>query len=140
MSADDHSDGRAEEGADDASSLSGAPARAELAAMEEVAAEPACDVQQLDPLGAEIERMRKEQLELKGKRQKLTRDLRNAQRKKKRLNDRARKLSDKDLLAVLMMRKNQREKSAAGENDAGAGRANLSEKAASSKSSRASEA
>ena len=62
-----------------------------------------------DPLGAQIEALKKEQQEMKDKKKRLQKDLRNAVRKKKRLSDRARRLSDKDLVAVLMMRKNQRE-------------------------------
>ena len=62
-----------------------------------------------DPLGAQIEALRKEQQEMKEHRKRLQKDLRNAQRKKSRLSQRARKLTDKDLVAVLMMRKNQRE-------------------------------
>ena len=62
-----------------------------------------------DPLGAQIEALRKEQQELKDQKKRLQKDLRNAERKKKRLSERARRLTDKDLVAVLMMRKNQRE-------------------------------
>ena len=62
-----------------------------------------------DPLGAQIEALRKEQQEMKEQRKRLQKDLRNAERKKRRLSQRARKLTDKDLVAVLMMRKNQRE-------------------------------
>ena len=62
-----------------------------------------------DPLGAQIEALRKEQQDMKDQKKRLQKDLRNAERKKRRLSERARKLSDKDLVAVLMMRKNQRE-------------------------------
>ena len=62
-----------------------------------------------DPLGAQIEALRKEQQEIKAEKKRLQKDLRNAERKKKRLSERARRLSDKDLVAVLMMRKDQRE-------------------------------
>lgn len=62
-----------------------------------------------DPLGAQIEALRKEQQDMKEKRKRVQKDLRNAERKKRRLSQRARKLSDKDLVAVFMMRKNQRE-------------------------------
>ena len=62
-----------------------------------------------DPLCAQIEALRKEQQDIKEKKKRLQKDLRNAERKKRRLSERARRLSDKDLVAVLMMRKNQRD-------------------------------
>ena len=62
-----------------------------------------------DGLGSEIEALRKEQQALKDQKKKIQKNLRNAVRKKKRLSDRARKLTDKDLVAVLMLRKNQRD-------------------------------
>ena len=62
-----------------------------------------------DPLGAKIEALRKEQQDMKERKKRLQKKLVNAERKKKRLCQRARLLSDKDLVAVLMMRKNQRE-------------------------------
>lgn len=62
-----------------------------------------------DGLGSEIEALRKEQQALKDQKKKIQKNLRNAVRKKKRLCDRARKLTDKDLVAVLMLRKNQRD-------------------------------
>lgn len=78
-----------------------------------------------DALGAQIEALRKEQQTLKDQKKKLQKDLRNAVRKKKRLCDRARKLSDKDLIAVLMLRKNQRQarvQVSAGDDSVGASR------------------
>ena len=68
-----------------------------------------------DPLAAEIEALRKEQAELKAERKRLQLNLRNAQRKKARLGKRARQLSDNDLVAVLMMRKEQRATRAGGQ-------------------------
>ena len=62
-----------------------------------------------ETLGAQIDALRKEQQTLKDQKKKLHKELRNAVRKKKRLCDRARKLTDKDLVAVLMLRKHQQE-------------------------------
>ena len=61
-------------------------------------------------------------------------DLRNAERKKRRLSERARKLSDKDLVAVLMMRKNQREGRGGQEVEAEAGALRLADAAAAASS------
>ena len=60
-------------------------------------------------LGAQIEALRKQQQAMQDQKKRLAKDLRNAVRKRKRLSERARKLSDKDLVAVLMMRKDQRD-------------------------------
>lgn len=53
----------------------------------------------------EIESLKQAQTEARKARQKLARDLRNAQRRKRRLKVKARMLSNDDLVAVLMMRK-----------------------------------
>ena len=78
-----------------------------------VAEETAHDVSEellpKDALGTQIEALRKQQQALKEHKKRIQKDLKNAVRKKKRLCERARKLTDKDLLAVLMMRKTQRE-------------------------------
>ena len=75
-----------------------------------------------DPLGAKIEKLKKEQAEMKAQKKRLQKDLRNAERKKKRLSERARKLTDKDLVAVLLMRKNQRDARTTAEKEPGASR------------------
>ena len=62
-------------------------------------------------LRAQIEALRSEQHSLVSVKKRLQSQLRNAQRKKKRLCDRARQLTDKDLMSVLMMRKEAREPS-----------------------------
>ena len=80
-----------------------------------------------DPLGAQIEALRKEQQDMKDKKKRLRKNLRNAERKKRRLTERARRLSDKDLVAVLMMRKNQREGRGGQEVEAEAGALRLAE-------------
>lgn len=63
-----------------------------------------------DPLAAHIGSLRDEQLALASKKRALAKELRNAQRKKARLRSRARQLTDSDLVAVMMMRKEQRAK------------------------------
>jgi len=52
-----------------------------------------------------IARLKHEQAEARKRRQQLTKDLRNAMRRKRRLKARARQLSNDDLVAVLLMRK-----------------------------------
>ena len=84
-------------------------------------------------LEAQIEAMRKEQQALRDHKKRLHKDLRNAVRKKQRLVTRARRLTDKDLVAVLMMRKNQRETrahSVEGDDGVGARRPSVDEDAA----------
>ena len=51
-----------------------------------------------------IEELRAEQRRARAQRQEITRELRNAQRRKRRLKGRARQLSNDDLLTVLRMR------------------------------------
>ena len=112
MSSDDDSAKRTEEGAKGASVVRSMAASAASSATGNVIFEVAQSMNNVlpkDPLGAQIEALRKEQQEMKEHRKRLQKDLRNAQRKKRRLSQRARKLTDKDLVAVLMMRKNQRE-------------------------------
>ena len=75
-----------------------------------------------ESLSALIETLRKEQQDVKTKKVRLQKDLRNAMRKKQRLTERARKLSDDDLLSVLAMRQNNRSKASNGNSDAGASR------------------
>ena len=112
MSGVDNSAKRTDEGATGASFVPSMAASASSSAAGNVFLEVAQSMNNVlpkDPLGAQIEALKKEQQEMKDKKKRLQQDLRNAVRKKKRLSDRARRLSDKDLVAVLMMRKNQRE-------------------------------
>lgn len=53
---------------------------------------------------AQIETLKKQQADARKVRQKIARDLRNAQRRKRRLKTKARMLSNDDLVAVLLMR------------------------------------
>ena len=112
MSGVDNSAKRTDEGATGASFVPSMATSASSSAAGNVFLEVAQSMNNVlpkDPLGAQIEALKKEQQEMKDKKKRLQQDLRNAVRKKKRLSDRARRLSDKDLVAVLMMRKNQRE-------------------------------
>ena len=59
-------------------------------------------------LRSQIEALRQEQHNLVSVKKRLLSELRDAQRKKKRLVHRARQLTDKDLMSVLMMRKEAR--------------------------------
>ena len=112
MSGVDNSAKRTDEGATGASFVPSVAASASSSAAANVileVAESMNNVLPKDPLGAQIDALRKEQQDMKEKKKRLQKDLRNAERKKRRLSERARRLSDKDLVAVLMMRKNQRE-------------------------------
>lgn len=51
-----------------------------------------------------IERLKQEQRDLKAQRKRVVKDLKNAERKRKRLRQRARQLSDTDLIEVIQMR------------------------------------
>ena len=57
------------------------------------------------PLNKHIQQLKEEQATLLASRKRSQKDLRNAERKKRRLRDRARQLTDDDLVSVLMMRK-----------------------------------
>ena len=112
MSDVDNSAERTDEGATGASFVPSMAASASSSAAGNVIMDIAQSMNSVlpkDPLGAQIEALRKEQQDIKDKKKRLQKDLRNAERKKRRLSERARRLSDKDLVAVLMMRKNQRE-------------------------------
>ena len=61
-----------------------------------------------DGLTASIQELKKQQNALREQKAKLAKDLRNAERRKKRLRTRARQLTDEDLVQVLMLRKQQR--------------------------------
>jgi len=58
-----------------------------------------------DPLKADLKRLKEEQQNLRAARKKLSKEVKNAKRRTQRLKKRARTLTDDDLVAVLMMRK-----------------------------------
>ena len=55
-------------------------------------------------LNASINRLKLEQRRLKNSKKQIVKELRNAERKRKRLRERARQLKDEDLLAAMLMR------------------------------------
>ena len=57
-----------------------------------------------EALQSSIERLKSEQKEMRAAKKKLTKDLRNAEKRRSRLKRRARQLSDADLVALLQMR------------------------------------
>ena len=61
-----------------------------------------------DALSASIQKLKKQQTELRNQKRDLAKELKNAERRKKRLRTRARQLTDEDLVQVLMLRKQQR--------------------------------
>ena len=61
-----------------------------------------------DPLSVAIKALKDKKNELKNAKVQLAKDLRNAERKKKRLRTKARQLTDEDLVQVLMLRKQAR--------------------------------
>ena len=61
-----------------------------------------------DALSASIAKLKKKHADLRKQKKELATDLRNAERRKKRLRTRARQLTDEDLVQVLMLRKQQR--------------------------------
>jgi len=65
----------------------------------------ACPLTEPEDLVAKVEALKAEQARLKQKRRENAKELRNAERRKKRLKKRARQLSDQDLVAVLKMRR-----------------------------------
>ena len=56
-------------------------------------------------LHASIDRLKLEQHRLKTSKKQIVKELRNAERKRRRLRERARQLTDEDLLSVMVMRK-----------------------------------
>ena len=86
---------------------SGTPA-ASAAAQQRAGDEPAADGSDLtddgEPLLVKIQRLKSEQAEVRKARLKVSKDLKNAERRRSRLRKRARQLSDADLKAVLEMR------------------------------------
>ena len=62
-----------------------------------------------DALTSSIQALKAKQKELRETKVKLAKDLRNQERRRKRLRTRARQLTDEDLLQVMMLRKSQQE-------------------------------
>jgi hypothetical protein len=56
-------------------------------------------------LTKQIAELKAQQAQIMERKRRLAKDIRNAERKRKRIKDRARQLTDEDLMAVLMMRK-----------------------------------
>lgn len=79
-----------------------------------------------DALSESIQKLKDQQKALRDEKVKLTKDLRNAERRKKRLRSRARQLTDEDLVQVLMFRKGQKEEQDAKKAKAAASGANTS--------------
>jgi uncharacterized protein (DUF3084 family) len=79
-----------------------APAAA--AAADGAAALPAAMPASKLTLQAQIKQLKDEQVQLKQQKQKIAKELKNAQRRKFRLKKRARQLTDQDLVEVLQMR------------------------------------
>ena len=73
----------------------------------------------LTSLSTKIEEMKRQQAIMRAERKRAAKDLKNAQRRKRRLKGKARQLSNEDLLAVLLMRQEQAEGSG-GDDDVGA--------------------
>ena len=61
-----------------------------------------------DGLSTSIQALKAKQAEIRKQKQEVAKNLRNAERRKKRLRVRARQLTDEDLVQVLMLRKQQR--------------------------------
>ena len=96
--------------------LTGEPLAAEPAQERGLLADAASSLDAVlpkDPLAAEIEALRQQQQALRYQKLCLQKDLCSARRKKARLSEKARQLSDKDLVSVLMMRKELRDSRAA---------------------------
>ena len=64
---------------------------------------------QTEPLAKAILDLQAKQAELQPEKKRIAKDLRNALRKKRRLKSNARQLTDEDLVAVLMMRRDARD-------------------------------
>ena len=66
----------------------------------------------LPSLAQKIENLKKQQAEQRQERQKLAQELKNAQRKRRRLKERARGLSDADLATVIALRASEADRAA----------------------------
>ena len=81
-----------------------------LAALgEQIISQDAAGAPIMTSLSEKIAEMKKVQLRMREERKRAAKELKNAQRKKRRLKSRARQLSNDDLLAVLMLRQEQAE-------------------------------
>ncbi len=83
----------------------GDAARAAVTGEEDFAAKVEALMDGHGGLLAQIDALKREQTEARRVRQKIARDLRNAQRRKRRLKTKARMLTNDDLVAVLLMRR-----------------------------------
>ena len=82
---------------------------------DQAAVPPSAESTQSQSLNASIERLKLEQHRLKTSKKQIVKELRNAERKRKRLRERAGQLTDEDLLSVMLMRKEKKkEPTAAG--------------------------
>ena len=89
------------------SPAAGAPASTPHSAVQALAAQlqlPGTGRANLASLNSAIGDLKGEQQRLKNDRKRLAKELKNAQRRKRRLKGKARQLSNEDLLAVLLMR------------------------------------
>jgi hypothetical protein len=68
-----------------------------------------------EQLGASIERLKREQDDVRASRKRVTKELKNAQKCKQRLKKRAKQLTDSDLVSVLQLRASEKAVTAAAE-------------------------
>ncbi len=61
-----------------------------------------------EQLGVAIARLKREQDEVRASRKRVTKELKNAQKRKQRLKKRAKQLSDTDLVSVLQLRASEK--------------------------------
>jgi hypothetical protein len=66
-----------------------------------------------EQLGESIERLKREQDAVRATRKRVTKELKNAQKRKQRLKKRAKQLSDTDLVSVLQLRASEKAAAAA---------------------------
>ena len=74
---------------------------------------PSADTTPSQPLNASIDRLKLEQHQLKTTKKQIFEDLRNAERKRKRLRERARQLTHEDLLSVMVVRRDKKKEATA---------------------------
>ena len=78
------------------------------------AAPPSAESTPSKSLNASIERLKLEQHRLKTSKKQIVKELRNAERQRKRLRERACQLTDEGLLSVMLMRKDKKKEPTAG--------------------------
>ena len=71
------------------------------------------------PLNKHIQQLKEQQAALKTQKKALQKNLRNAERKRRRLRERARQLTDDDLVSVLLMRQEKQKEDISDENGHG---------------------